>query len=517
MIIKTPIVKVSVLILLTIILSSCHKERLIDDTNSPNANTSATNNFYVDGTNGIDSNDGKTATTAWKTIQKSFNSATPGSTVWIKGGTYHEELTVNVSGTASAPIIFRNYNSIAVYIDGSTISGSTILTITDKSNLIFKNLVVNNITKNNAQGILVVATKNGGVRNLAFKHITIQRINWLSNANAIPNSANNSQALIVYGQGATPQNAVSNLTIDSCEVSNNILGFSEGVSLDGNIDGFKISNNRVNDNTNIGIAAIGHYGTSSTPSLDQARNGIITGNTCYNDNSRYAASGGIYVDGARDIVIERNLCYKNGYGVEVGNEENGTVTNITVADNILYLNAYSGLAVGGYNTATTGQVLGCTFRNNTFYRNNSLLDGSGEIIITKASDCIFENNIFYTNSQNLLYSITPIAPQANNKINYNCWYTAAKNANDIQVNWPNKTYTTFSSYQTATHQDVNSFFADPLFINAMQTAPNFHLSETSLCINAGNTVLITNTAELDFAGAARLNKGKVDIGAYQSH
>jgi len=522
---QTSAFKASALILLiAIFLSACQKEHpqspanaMSGGKNMSGAEVAAANNLYVDGINGNDGNTGKTLNTAWKTIQKSFDSATAGGTVFIKGGTYHEQLTVNVSGTATAPITFRNYDKTPVYIDGSTITGTTILSITDKSNLVFKNLVVQNITKNNAQGILLVASKNGGVSNVTFSHVGIQHINWSASATAIPNENQNAQALIVYGQGATQQNAVSNLTIDSCEVNNNILGFSEAISLDGNIVGFKIVNNKVHDNTNIGIAAIGHYKTSSTPSLDQARSGKITGNICYNDNSLYAASGGIYVDGARDIVIERNLCYKNGYGLEVGNEENGTASNITVADNILYLNGYGGLAVGGYTTATTGQVLNCIFRNNTFYKNNTLFDGSGEIIITKASGCKFENNIFYTNSQNLLFSLTPIAPQANNSFNYNCWYTIGKNANNIQVNWLNKTYTTFGSYQSGTKQDLNSFFADPLFTNASLAVPNFQLSAASPCVNAGNAALITSTAELDFAGTARLNNGKVDMGAYQKH
>jgi hypothetical protein len=68
------------------------------------------------------------------------------------------------------------------------------------------------------------------------------------------------------------------------------------------------------------------------------------------------------------------------------------------------------------------------------------------------------------------------------------------------------------SYQTATQQDLNSFFADPLFANTIQTIPDFHLTQTSRCLNAGNAALITNTAELDFAGSARLNRGMLICG-----
>src|SRR5688572_3330470 len=106
--------------------------------------------YYVDGVQGNNQNDGLTLATAWKTIQKSFDAAVAGSTVKIKGGVYYEQLVVRVNGTAGNPVTFTNYNNEQVIIDASKIAGTTILTITDKSFLIFSNLTVQNITKNNA-------------------------------------------------------------------------------------------------------------------------------------------------------------------------------------------------------------------------------------------------------------------------------------------------------------------------------------------------------------------------------
>src|SRR5205823_786873 len=99
----------------------------------------------------------------------------------IRGGTYYEQLAVHVTGTAGNPITFTNYNSEQVIIDGSKISGTTILTITDKSFLIFSNLTVQHITKNNAVGILVSANKTGGVSDLTFHNVVLKSINWTSN------------------------------------------------------------------------------------------------------------------------------------------------------------------------------------------------------------------------------------------------------------------------------------------------------------------------------------------------
>jgi hypothetical protein len=498
---------------------SCKKGDAVNSEGTENpkdnpVNATSLRVYYVDGAQGSDQNDGLTLATAWKTIQKSFDAAVAGSTVMIRGGIYYEQLTVRVSGTAGNPVTFTNYNSEQVIIDGSKITGTTILTIADKSYLVFKNLTVQNITKNNAVGILLSAGKTGGVNDVTFRNVALKGINWTSNVSATPNSSQNSQPFIAFGYGATQANAITNLVIDSCEFSNNVTGFSESLSLDGNIDGFTITNNKVHDNTNIGIAAIGHYGVSSNSQLDQSRNGLIRGNLCFNNTAGYATSAGIYVDGGRDIKIDRNITYKNGYGIEVGHEENGTASNITVTNNLIYLNEVTGIAIGGYNSRTSGQVINSVFRNNTFFKNNTNNDGSGEIYITKASNCTIGNNVFYTNSQNTLFSLENISPQSGNIIDYNTWFTQTGNASDIVINWRTTTYESFTDYKSNTGQDAHSFFKDPLFVST-GTTPDLHVKTGSPALRTGNASWITDASEKDLEGKPRVVNGAVDMGAYQ--
>jgi hypothetical protein len=497
---------------------SCKKESAnaegTEDPKGTSADAAALSVYYVDGAQGNDNNDGKTLATAWKTIQKSFNTAVAGSTVMIKGGTYYEQLTVRVSGTAGNPITFTNYNGEQVIIDGSRISGTTILTIADRKYLIFSNLTVQNITKNNAMGILVSASKSGGASDLTFRNVVLKNINWTSNASTTPNDDQNAQPFIAFGYGAAQANAITNLVIDSCEFANNITGYSEALSLDGNIDGFTITNNKVHDNTNIGIAAIGHYGVSSNSAVDQARNGLIRGNICFNNKAGYATSAGIYVDGGKDIKIDRNITYQNGYGIEVGHEENGTASNITVTNNIIYLNQITGIALGGYDSGTSGQVVNCIIRNNTFFKNDTKNDGSGELYITKASNCTIGNNVFYTNAQNTLFSFENISPQTGNIIDYNDWFTQTGNASDITINWRNTSYGSFADYKTKTGQDAHSFFRDPLFIST-GTTPDLHVKTGSPALRTGNAAWITDATEKDLDGKPRVVNGAVDMGAYQ--
>jgi hypothetical protein len=499
---------------------SCKKESTVNPEDSANpkdapVSAAAVTVYYVDGAQGNDQNDGLTLATAWKTIQKSFNTAVAGSTVKIRGGIYYEQLAVRVSGTAGNPVTFTNYNNEQVIIDGSKIAGTTILTITDRRFLIFSNLTVQNLTKNNATGILVTASKTGGVSDLTFRNVVFKNINWTNNASSIPTYNENSQPFIAYGYGTAQENAITNLVIDSCEFSNNITGYSESLSLDGNIDGFTITNNKVHDNTNIGIAALGHYGVSTNSLVDQARNGLIRGNICFNNISDYATSGGIYVDGGKDITIDRNITYQNGYGIEVGHEENGTTSNITVTNNVIYLNQITGIAIGGYDAGTTGQVVNCIFRNNSFFKNDTNHDGSGEIYITKASNCTIGNNVFYTNSQNTLFSLENISPQSGNIIDYNDWFTENGNPSDITINWRNNSYYSFTNYKTKTGQDVHSFFQDPLFISTGVPNPDLHVKTGSPCLRSGNPSWITDAGEKDFDGKPRVVNGAVDMGAYQ--
>lgn len=470
----------------------------------------AQTNYYVDASNGNDNNNGTALGTAWKTIQKACNAATPNSIVQIKAGTYHENIVVNVSGTNGNPITFRNYMNEDVFIDGTGTSGTTLLSITNKNYLNFQNLTVQNKTANNAQGILVETTGAKTSTALSFSNIIIKNINWTNNASTVPTSNDNAQGFIAYGRNG----GITDLTIEGSQFLNNILGFSEALSLDGNIDGFVIRNCQVHDNTNIGIAAIGNYKTSTVPATDHARNGSIINNTCYKNVSLYATSGGIYIDGGQKIVIEKNKCYENGNGIELGCEEDGTADSIVVKNNLIYNNQQVGIYVGGYTTKTTGQVLNCIIRNNTLFQNNYSKDGTGEVAMSKASNCVFENNIFYTNSENTLLSADNISPQTGNVFNYNCWYTPSGNANDINVNWGKNTYSTFAAYKTGTSQEANSFFKDPILVNAALPNPGLNILNTSPCFNTGNPTTAIVTGETDYGGAGRKN-GVIDMGAYE--
>lgn len=91
--------------------------------------------FYV-ATTGNDSSPG-TLAAPWRTIQHAADIARAGGTVYVRGGTYEELVSIKSSGNASDGFItFRSYPNETAILDASHLTPSArtaILTIQNKS------------------------------------------------------------------------------------------------------------------------------------------------------------------------------------------------------------------------------------------------------------------------------------------------------------------------------------------------------------------------------------------------
>jgi hypothetical protein len=469
--------------------------------------------YYVS-PNGNDANNGLSADKPFKTIQKAADLAQPRCTVHLAGGEYKQQLEIKNSGTDTYPIVFlSDANKPAVLTQGG--ENDAILTIIDQRNIRIQGIHVANLIRNNAQGILIKATPDGGVSNILLDSVNVYNIAWTAQPTKIPGENDNAQPIIVYGEGKAQQNAVTRVYLSNCKVYNNVTGFSEAVSLDGNVERFAIHLSEIYNNTNIGIAIIGHYGVSKTAALDQARDGDIWDNYCHDNISAYATSAGIYVDGGSKVFIFRNRCKNNGYGIEVGCEENGSASDIRVMGNVIEGNQEAGMALGGYDAGTSGQVLKCMVINNTFFR-NGIVGGGGELAITKASDCKIMNNIFYGGTSLLLYG-EAISPQQNNTFNYNGWFTTVTGG--PLFTWAGKNYNTFDAWKSATKQDFSSINVDPKFVSVQNSNTDLHLQAGSALRKRADEPIIWETFRSDVAGrdldGESFGAEFPNIGAYQ--
>ena len=433
---------------------------------APDISFAASGVIYYVSTNGNDNNNGS-FDTPWKTIQKACHSVAAGDTVCILAGTYNEKITVPTSGTANAYITIQNYNNDTVIVDGSSGNGNGVINITNKSYVRIKGLEICNNTVGDPPAGIFVSGYGSGIQILGNKVHNIE-------------SSQDAHGIAVYATSGTQ--SISNLVIDGNEVYNCRLGSSESVVVNGNVDGFRITNNRVHDNNNIGIDCIGFEGTAD--SHDQARNGIVSGNTVYNITSKGnpaygndACADGLYVDGGTHITIEHNRVYNCDIGIEVASEHQEEVSDyILVRNNVVSGCGLYGLCFGGAGSGN-GYAQNCTFVNNTFCNNATTVQ------IQKAQNNVLANNIFFGGT--LREGNT-----AANTFNHNIWYGDSK-----------------PSGLSATDK-----YIDPRFVNSL----DFHLQAASPAIDAGDTALTTDTVgTVDYEGSARIMGLAIDCGAYE--
>jgi len=461
--------------------------------------------YYVS-TAGSDSNDGSQSS-PWLTVQHAVDSVGAGDTIYVRAGVYNELVNFTNSGSAAGGYItLQNYDGETPVIDGTGLSGSDpgLIKIAYKHHIIVSGFELRNLTTANK------STTPAGIWILGTSHHIELHNNLVHH---IENTATggNAHGIAAYGYEST--GSINNLVIKGNEVRNCILGWSESMVLNGNVENFIVQNNVVHDNDNIGIDFIGHEGTCNDASLDQARDGICIGNLVYNidslPNPAYAGercADGIYVDGGKRITIEKNIVHHCNIGVEIASEhkDKGT-SNIIVRNNIIYDSHSGGIFIGGY-ASNKGWARDCNIVNNTLYNNDTDNCGwGGEIVMQyHCSDNIFKNNLIYA-GPGRLYICNENTTCTNNTFNYNLYY-----ASGAQWNWNNVTYSTFGDYKTASGQDANSIMADPSFVDAANQ--DFHIRFDSPCVNAADPSL-DYTGQTDIDGEPRLMAGRVDIGA----
>lgn len=481
----------------------------------------AGNEYYV-ATTGSDSNAG-TISAPWKTLQHAADVVPAGSTVYVQSGVYNEKLKITRSGSASAgSIVFASYGTGSAVIDGTglPVSGSQGLVELDNvSHVTIKGLEIRNFTTSskNAVPIGIFVHGAGGFITLADNKIhDIKNTATPSGRDLLGRDAH---GIAVYGTKAPA--SIHDLTLSGNQLYNLVLGSSESLVINGNVDGFAVTGNLIHDNDNIGIDLIGFEGIAPDANYDQARNGLVKDNKVYNISSNYNpsygkklpnssnAAGGIYVDGGKNSIIEQNYSYNNDIGVEIASEHAGRATSgITVRSNIIYNNRLTGIAMGGYDTKR-GSTENCIIVNNTMYKNDTAGDGSGQLFVQfHTKNNVIKNNVFVAGDTDVLM-YNEYTRNSGNILDYNLYFTPG-GSSEAGFTWKGQDYRGFTAYRTGTGNDAHSLFVDPKFVNT--AADNFHLQSLSPAVDAGDTdAAIIGTVDID--GDPRVQGTIVNIGA----
>jgi hypothetical protein len=416
--------------------------------------------YYVDATNGNDSNNGTSQATAWKTISKVNSSGfIPGDNILFKRGEiWIEQLIIPSSGNSTDSITFGAYGSG----DKPLIRG---IYASSKSYITIEHIKVKDYP--DAEGGITI----------------------IDNSNYV--------------------------TIDNCVIENNSRNgiafwcpnYGNGIVISNNI----IQNNGSHDSWNSGIFV---KGTS----------GSISGNTIYHNgygDSQFGYSHGIYIDqGATDIEIYENIVHGNnkGHGIQI--KSNADVYRNLVYDNHhagvyfgensnddiignIYSNILYGNMQGILEMMKDGGDIRLNIYNNSLYHNG---DGSGWsagiLIEDSITSFIARNNIIYPTNDGDTYDIVS---QSNAEIDYNCVYRSNP-GNFISYGGSSRS---LSYWQNTLGFDVHGINDDPEYNDPGNR--DFTLQKTSPCIDTGTDVGLTQ----DFEGNSVPQGSAPDIGAYE--
>lgn len=460
----------------------------------------AENALYV-AENGSDENKG-TADRPFKTIQAALDNVKAGQTIYVRKGTYTGINYFKNSGIEGNYITLRNYPNEKPFLTANT--EGAVLNTRGCDYIRIEGLEIGGFSAPIAQGILLDSDEN---------HIIIRNNDIHDLATTMPgeDEEGEANAILCYGEGRTKESAINNICIENNNVHHNTTGWCESVSVTGNIEYVNIINNTVHNNTNIGIDFYGNAGYCPVPELDQPRYCVAAGNTIYGSLCDYAECAGLYVDGARDIILENNISYDNAYGIEIGSEERQDsypVKNIIARNNLVYNNSSGGIRVGGYDKKTTGYVTATKIYNNTLV-NNGEGDGgwNGELCFVKCNGVDVRNNIVYKDSDEypMIGGDLPKEYVLNVTFSSNIYYNPL-GADEIYFEFGTEGKEGIAEFNAQT--GGKDTFGKPDFNS------DYSLKKDSYGIDIGDISVNEYAGKYDLANNPRLD-GTIDAGAFE--
>jgi hypothetical protein len=457
----------------------------------------------------------------WATFEFAVRQLSPGSTLYVRGGEYHQRLIPRISGEEGNPITITAYQDETAVIDGETI---------EESGWWHGLIHLDSIKYVNVRGVTVKNSKGQAIHVSNCAQVNIEQ-----------NTTHTSVSSGILAWDSEDVEILNNIVIKACTGGG---GYQECISVS-TTTGFRIQGNTVHDGRQEGIDA-----------KDGCKHGTVSGNTVYDqeqlgiyidawdsltedidvfDNVVYNCSDGIRIsseNGGRaqkirvynneahhnegcgywigcggevaeshpvsDVILNANIARDNGYdGIRVSVPVNGSTDNIKITNNLVYGNGRAGIMIDDYSegSGTIGRI---DVINNTINENGKKpVDddwGAGGIMVGSSSNdqvITLRNNIV---SNNLDFSIS-VSPNATDTVivDHNLIFGFRSELNETR--------------------GTDFVDGDPLFKDQENFDFNISINPISPAVDAGTT---SEAPEKDFSGSSRPIGSGIDIGAYEA-
>lgn len=280
----------------------------------PPTSVPSTGQTYSVASNGLDTNDGSSAS-PWATIQHAVDRVAPGDTILIESGTY-VGARIEQSGTANNWITLQAAPGASVLINGPGPNNK------HESNLEFE-------TWEGTETVSFWVVSGLEIADAPYWGIDIRGgENNHSSGFVIQNNR-------VHGNGLeSGKSGIFFAFVDDVIVEDNesYANGEHGVYLSNSGDRFVVRGNLLQGNNNCGLHINGDLESGEDGIIS---NGLIENNTIYENGEGGCA--GINMDGVTDTIVKNNLLYENlGSGIAIF-QENGAVCsqNIQVLNNTI--------------------------------------------------------------------------------------------------------------------------------------------------------------------------------------
>lgn len=458
-----------------------------------------------------------------------------GSYVEIKGGPYTDNaIQLEFNGTETNPCWFRGTSTNMPIIVGT-------MNVKDSSFVIMEYLDFNG---GSSTGLSV----NGNGDHLCIRNSQFRNKTWVANRSGIgilPDTGDTIHDVVIYN------NNFEELGTWNTEIDQDFHGV--GPSLWGRDSSTEEYNIWILENTFYHISGNGvQVNAGNWEESYKYLHHIYIGN----NNAHALRQAGFWSKQASDVIMSQNTVYDNrDHGPQPGDcfGYQYRPNNLWIIFNTCYDSNYGvrQSSTSGWGIATNkSYIIGNSFYNlhpvnpgsysaTDYWRKGVAIslwtgDMNRYIVDNTIHDCYNGINMIQTGegsyayvSGNVISDIDPNSYHLSIHMNVdqdvdvvNC--DLYDPSHDARVRWDGTTYTSLSSFQSATDECANCLEVEPLFVNA--SGNDFHIQKTSLLKDAGIVTSVYSTfyslygidIKKSADGTIRPKGDGWDIGAYES-